>query len=256
MFEQERSAAVVGVAGGAGATRLTVELATTLARDGRDVAVFDAAFATQGLSQYVHGRIDADATRLLTDDEVAAESAMVDLDVETPGDVRLCPAYAPFERIARAKSGEAAERFGQEIRDATVAYDHVLVDTPPVADNPSIAAVNATDNVACVVPSSKRGVDTLARARDRLADIGVEPHRVVANRAAEPADPASTPVESADVAVPESDVETLAGTPVCVDGATGPFARALATTAEAVFDTQLDVTFPKEGLRERLASRF
>lgn len=256
MFEQDRSAAVVGVAGGAGATRLTVELATTLARDGRDVAVFDAAFATQGLSQYVHGRIDADLTRLLTDEDVTPEQAMVDLRVDTPGDVSVCPTYAPFERIARAKSGASAERFGQELRDATVAYDHVLVDTPPVADNPSIAAVNATDNVACVVPSSKRGADTLARVRDRLADIGVEPHRVVANRAEEPATRDSTPVESADVAVPESDVREVAGAPVCVDGATGPFARSLATTAEAVFDTQLDVEFPKEGLRTRLSARF
>lgn len=256
MFEQDRSAAVVGVAGGAGATRLTVELAATLARDGRDVAVFDASFATQGLSQYVHGRIDADVTRLVTDEDVTPEAAMVDLRVDTPGDVRVCPAYAPFERIARAKSGEAAERFGQEVRDATVAYDHVLVDTPPVADNPSIAAVNATDNVACVVPSSKRGVDTLARARDRLTDLGVDPHRVVANRTAEAVDPESTPVESADVAVPESEVREVAGAPVCVDGATGPFARRLATTAEALFDTQLDVEFPSEGLRGRLSSRF
>ncbi|WP_257299342.1 ParA family protein [Haloarchaeobius sp. FL176] len=253
MFEQDRSAAVMGVTGGAGATRLTVELATTLARDGRDVAVFDAAFATQGLSQYLHGRIDADLTRLLTDEEVTPEAAMVDLQVDTSGDVSVCPTYAPFERIARAKSGEAAERFGQELRDATVAYDHVLVDTPPVADNPSIAAVSATDTVACVVPSSKRGVDTLARTRDRLADLGVEPHRVVANGAAAPATGDSTPVESADVAVPESDVRGVTDAPVCIEDATGPFARSIATTAEAVFETQLDVEFPKEGLRTRLS---
>lgn len=253
MLETERSAAVVGVAGGAGGTRLTVELAATLARDGRDVAVFDAAYATQGLSQYVHGRIDTDVTRLLTDEDVLPDEAMVDLRTDTAGAVRVCPAYAPFERIARAKSGDAAERFGEVIRDATKAYDHVLVDTPPVAANPAIAAVDATDTVACVVPSSKRGVDTLARIRDRLADLGAAPRRVVANRTD---DGTGTPVESADVTVPESEVTEVTGAPVCVDGATGPFARSLATVAEATFDTQLDVTFPDGGLRGRLSSRF
>ena len=250
MQEQDRSAAILGVAGGAGATRLTVELGATLARDGRSVAVFDASFATQGLSQYVHGRIDADVTRLVTDESVEVDRAMLDLQVDAPGNIALCPAYAPFERIASAKSGGAAERFGRVIRDATRRYDHVLVDTPPVADNPSIAAVNATDRVACVVPSSKRGVDTLSRCRDRLADLGVDPHRVVANYAAAGSE---TPVETADVTVPESDVTDVAGAPVCVDGADGAFARSLATTAEAVFDTQLDVEFPRGGLRGRLS---
>ncbi|WP_435348142.1 ParA family protein [Haloarchaeobius sp. HRN-SO-5] len=251
MLEQDRSAAIVGVTGGAGATRLTVELGATLARDGRSVAVFDASFATQGLSQYVHGRIDTDATRLLTDESIDVHSALLDLRVDAAGSVALCPAYAPFQRIASAKSGAAAERFGQVIREAAQTYDHVLVDTPPVADNPSIAAVNAVDHVACIVPSSKRGIDTLSRTLDRLADIGVDPHRIVANYA-----DGETPVESADVAVPESEVTGVAGAPVCVDGAVGPFARSIATMAEAVFNTQLDVEFPRGGLRSRLASRF
>ncbi|SEO55941.1 hypothetical protein SAMN04487948_103228 [Halogranum amylolyticum] len=42
--------ALVGATGGAGVTRTAVELAATLARDGRDVAVLDAAYATEGLS--------------------------------------------------------------------------------------------------------------------------------------------------------------------------------------------------------------
>jgi cellulose biosynthesis protein BcsQ len=253
MFEPDRSAAIVGVAGGAGATRLTVELAATLARDSRSVAIFDASFATQGLSQYVHGRIDTDITRVLTDESVDPRDAMLDLHLDTPAQVSVCPAYASFEAFARAKSGTAADRLGTVIRRATDAYDHVLVDTPPVADNPSIAAVNAADNTALVVPPTKRGVDTLQRARDRLADIGVTPHRVIANRVS---DTDETPVEDADVSVPESDVTEVAGAPVCTPNATGPFARAVATSAEAVFDTQLDIEFPQGGLRERLSSRF
>ncbi|WP_435334565.1 AAA family ATPase [Haloarchaeobius sp. TZWWS8] len=252
MSAKERSAAIVGVAGGAGTTRLTVELAATLARDGRSVAVFDAAFATQGLAQYVKGRIDTDVTRLLTDESVQPSDAMVDLGIDAPASVSVCPAYAPFERLARAKSGAAAERFGDVIRDACTVYDHVLVDTPPVGDNPSIAAVNAAERVALVVPPTNRGVDSLQRMRDRLTDIGVEPDRVLANRA----EGTEHPVESAEVTVPEHEVSDVAGVPVCAPDATGAFARAVATSAEAVFNTQLDLEFPRGGLRSRLASRF
>lgn len=49
--------ALVGATGGAGTTRLSLELAAALATDGRDVAVLDAAFATQGLSDYVSGTL-------------------------------------------------------------------------------------------------------------------------------------------------------------------------------------------------------
>lgn len=59
--------ALVGATGGAGTTRLSLELAAALATDGRDVAVLDAAFATQGLSDYVSGTLDPDATALVTD---------------------------------------------------------------------------------------------------------------------------------------------------------------------------------------------
>ena len=67
--------ALVGATGGAGTTRTAVELAAMGARDGDDVAVVDAAFTTQGLSEYVAGRIDPDLTALLTDDPDAALSA-------------------------------------------------------------------------------------------------------------------------------------------------------------------------------------
>ena len=60
--------ALVGATGGAGTTRTAVELAAIGARDGSEVAVVDAAFTTQGLSEYVSGRIDPDLTTLLTDE--------------------------------------------------------------------------------------------------------------------------------------------------------------------------------------------
>ncbi|KKF39305.1 hypothetical protein FK85_29590 [Halorubrum saccharovorum] len=60
--------ALVGATGGAGTTRTAVELAALGARDVRDVAVVDAAFTTQGLSEYVSGRIGTDLTTLVTDE--------------------------------------------------------------------------------------------------------------------------------------------------------------------------------------------
>ncbi|MFB6271097.1 MAG: ParA family protein, partial [Halobacterium sp.] len=104
---ETRTAALVGVAGGAGTTRLAVETAAVLARDGASVGVFDAAFATQGLAQYVPGRIDADATRLVTADDAALADARYDLAPDAPGAVAAYPAFAPFGRIADAKSVDA-----------------------------------------------------------------------------------------------------------------------------------------------------
>ncbi len=74
--------ALVGAAGGAGTTRLAVESAATLAQTGRDVAVIDAAFGTQGLADYVDGRIETDVTALVTDDGVELADALTALDVD------------------------------------------------------------------------------------------------------------------------------------------------------------------------------
>ena len=49
-----------------------------------------------------------DVTELVTDER---EAGLVELPVEVSGRVRCCPAHAPFERLARAKTAEAAQRF-------------------------------------------------------------------------------------------------------------------------------------------------
>lgn len=246
MTEAVRSVALVGVAGGAGATRLSVETATALARDGRDVVVFDAAFATQGLAQYVPGRIDTDVTRLLTDTSVAPSDAVVDLSLDVDGRVAVCPAYAPFTDLAAAKSADAAERFGNVLRETADVFDHVLVDAPPVGDNPSVAAVNATDRVALVAPASRRGADALPRARDRLCDVDATADVVVANRGD------AGHVESADVAVPESAVTDVTGAPACAPGGRGAYHAAVGRVAETAFDVDLDVDLAPRGVASRL----
>jgi len=225
------TAALVGATGGAGATRLTVEFAAAMARDGREVAVLDAAFATQGLAGYLQGRIDPDVTALATEERSLAEG-LVELPVHASGRVVCCPAYAPFERLARAKTPEAARQFESFVRDAAVGYDHVLVDAPPVAANQALAAVSATDRTVLVAPATARGRDALPRMRDRLDDVGVSDPRVVRNEA--------TDDETADATLPENDVTAPANAPVADDG-DGAFTEAVVDAVDATLDVSLDV---------------
>ena len=223
-------AAFVGAAGGAGTTRTVVEVAAALAADGREVAVLDGAFATQGLSGYLSGRIDPDLTELLTDSADADLSQGLyglDLGESVPGRVAVCPAAAPFERLARAKRPEAAQRFESRIRAAT-RFDSVLVDVPPIAANQAVAAVNAADRHVVVAPGSERGDDAVGRCHDRLADLGVEASLVVATRGE---------LATADVAIPATDVTDERNAPTVPDD--GEFAAAIERVAAAVTSRDL-----------------
>ncbi|PSP78780.1 hypothetical protein BRC81_07090 [Halobacteriales archaeon QS_1_68_20] len=246
MDDTPSTVAVVGVCGGAGATRLTVEVAATLARTGRDVLAFDVAFATQGLVDYVPGDVDPDATAVLADDEPLAE-ATVDLPWETDGRVAACPARAPFERFARAGTAGAARSLESALASASDRFDVVLVDAPPVSTNPAVAAVTTADRVGLVAPASGRGVNALQRVRGRLADVGADADVVVANRA----DGENT-VGSADVAVPESDASSVERAPAVLDP-DAAFAPSVARASEALVDDALDLSFPEKGLLERLS---
>lgn len=238
--------ALVGVCGGAGGTRLTIEVAATLARAGRDVAMFDAAFATQGLSDYVPGQIDPDATAVLADEE-PFEEATVELPWETDGRAVACPARAPFERLARAGTAGAARRLEDVLARASEQFDAVLVDAPPVSTNAAVAAVTSVDRVGLVVPASDRGVNALQRVRGRLDDVGGRADFVVANCAA-----SDHPVGSADVAVPQSEVGGVEGAPAVLDP-DPKFAPAVARAAEALTGESLALEFPEEGVLGRFS---
>jgi cellulose biosynthesis protein BcsQ len=235
------TAALVGATGGAGTTRTAVELAAVLAADGRDVAVLDAAYATQGLSEYLSGTVRPDLTALVTD---AADDplsvGLTDLGVvDAPGRVACCPAHAPFERLARAKRPAAAERLEDRIAEAADAFDAVLVDTPPVASNPAVAAVTTADRVAIVAPATTRGADGVQRIGARVADVGAGVDAVVATRGE---------LSAADVTIPASDVTEAGAAPACLDEGAGAFGAAVARAAEVSLATDLDVDVGEEGL--------
>lgn len=230
--------AFVGVAGGVGTTRTVVETAATLARGGRSVAVLDAAFGTQGLSTYADGRLDPDLTAVLLD-EAGFSAAGVDIWPDLDGDAALYPAHAPFERLARAKSVDAAQRLESCVDRATGQYDYVLLDVPPVADNQAVAAVRAADRRVLVAPATERGNDHLPRMRGRLVDLGFEADAVVATFADDGA-----VLSDPDHELPTGERGVVV--PTAVDPDT-EFAPAVAATTEALCDCELDVEFPEEG---------
>lgn len=232
--------ALVGVTGGAGTTRLAVELAATLARTGRSVAIIDAAYATQGLSTYVPSRIDDDITAVATG-EANLPDARYPLELGVDGRVELYPAHAPFERLARAKTPESSQRLESVIDDVADRVDHVLLDVPPIAANQAVAAVTTANQRVLVTPATRRGADLLPRQQGRLRDIGVQATEVVATRADSES---AVAIEDADHAIPAADPNAVE--PTCLDLET-ELAPAVAATAEALFDVDLDLTFDSEG---------
>ncbi|MDR9381739.1 MAG: ParA family protein [Natronomonas sp.] len=184
--------AFVGAAGGVGTTRLTLESGRLLAGNGIDTAILDASYGTQGLSDRVSGRLDPDVTALCLR-ETPLEEGLVDLPMEGAGRLAACPAHAPFERLARAKAPDAAERFGELIDEAARHFECVLVDTPPVATNPAVAAVTAVETVAMICDDD-RAQSALPRTEDRLADVGTDSSATFVTRTSEHPD--------ADVAIP------------------------------------------------------
>lgn len=232
--------AFVGATGGAGTTRVAVETAATLARAGRSVAVLDAALDTQGLARFAEGRIDPDLTSVLTDEAPLAD-ALVPAWSDLPGRAALAPVHAPFERLARAKSEAAARRLSEAIRQAATEFEYVVVDVPPVADNPAVAAVTTVQRRALVAPAGQRGRDSLSRMRGRLADVGADADAVVATDLA--GDGSTVP--DADHRLPNGDRAAVPPTSVSPDA---EFAPAVAEATSALLDADLDLEFPSEGL--------
>ncbi|MXR41748.1 ParA family protein [Halobaculum sp. WSA2] len=256
-----RSLALVGAVGGAGTTRTAVECAAALARDGREVAVLDAAYATQGLGEFVRGRIDPDLTGLCLDPERSLDEGLYDLDASVEGRIALAPASAPFERLARASDDAAAQALADRVAEAVARFDHVLVDVPPIAANPSIAAVHAVDRVAIVAPDTEHGADGRRRQRDVLRDVDAPDGDPAVIAVAVPGsgdrtdgsgdDGNGSGGTDADATVPRGPVE-FAAAPACLG--TDAFAAGVVAATETLFETELDVEFGETGVIGRLSA--
>ena len=261
--------ALVGATGGAGTTRTAVELAALGARDGRDVAVVDAAFTTQGLSEHVTGRIGTDCTSLITDEAdaplsaathpiaVAAESGDCGRsggagEADLPGSADAVPARAPFERLARAKTAEAAQKLERRIDEAASAYDAVIVDAAPVGSNEAVGAVTAADRVEAVYPATTHGRDAVQRLRGRIADIGESVDGSIAVARDRDSEGDGEIGDGDAVVLPGTD-PAVASAPVAATG-TGAYTRAIADAYASAFDTAVDVELDEPGVFDRLRS--
>ncbi len=251
--------ALVGATGGAGTTRTVVELAAIGARGGHDVAVIDAAFGTQGLSEYVRDRIGTDLTALITDDTgvslsaathtIVGDGAPVDRLNDLPGRVELIPARAPFERVARAKTAEAARKLERRVDEAATSYDAVVIDCSPVASNEAVAAVTVVDRVGAVRPATPHGIDALQRLRGRIADVGTTVDTSVAVRRGVDTE-TDAAIDDADVVLPPTD-PAVAAAPTVASGSTA-YAEAIVDSYARLFDTSVDIEFDNGGIFERL----
>jgi len=161
--------------------------------------VLDAAYATQGLADRIEGEITPDMTELCLED-APLESGLIDRAIDGGGRLSVCPARAPFCRLAEAKAPEAAERFETRVGEAARRFEHVLIDTPPIAANQAIAAATSADTVA-VVCDGARAEAAVPRTADRLQDIGVERFVTVVTRTSEHPE--------ADVCVPDFGAGTV-----------------------------------------------
>ena len=231
--------ALVGAAGGVGTSRTALELGATAARDGQDVVVIDAAYGTQGLADYVDGRLAPDLTALVTDRrDDALAAGLVELGGDLAGELTVAPVRAPFERLARAKTPEAARAFETRLAEAANRATLVLVDTPPVASNQAVAVVTSVDRVVAVTRPTDRGGDAVQRLRGRLQDVGSELDATLAV-----GDDAPETV-SPDAVVPERDA-TLADVPLAATDR--EFAVAAAPAAEVAGAT-VDLEPASDGL--------
>ena len=272
--------ALVGATGGAGTTRTAVELAAIGARDGLDVAVVDAAFTTQGLSEYVSGRIDPDLTTLLTDEPETSLSAAAypiagteDARGENagggnaggedtrraannaagaalPGRVDAIPARAPFERLARAKTAEAARTLERRIDEAATAYDAVVVDAAPLGSNEAVAAATCVDRAVAVRPATAHGRDATQRLRGRMADVGGGLDATLAvDRAAADGGEGTDGAGDEAVEIPTTD-PSVSAAPTAARGE-GAHARAMTAAYETAFDASTGIEFADTGLVDR-----
>ncbi|MFC7097494.1 AAA family ATPase [Halobaculum marinum] len=243
------SIAFVGAVGGAGTTRTAVECAAALARGGRDVAVLDAAYATQGLSEHVDGRIDPDVTSLCLDPDRPLTDGLYDLDLDaaTEGRVALAPARAPFERVARAKAVDPARELEHRVAEAGEQFDHVIVDTPPIAANQAVAAVHAVDRVALVRPDTPHGADGVRRQLDALRDVEAPDGNPVVVAVGEREGAGEAP----DVTVPRGP-PSVAAAPACLGR--DEVAAGTVAAAESLFGVDLGVEFETTGVVDRISA--
>lgn len=174
-------------------------------------------------------------------------------DWDVPGSVAAVPARAPFERLVRAKTTDAARRLGAACADLRERADHVLLSVPPVAANQHVAAVETADRVVAVAPSTDRGADGLRRLRDRLADLDTATDAVAATGTERGADTTTGDgLAAADATLPDTERPPIA-TPAALGD--DESAAAIVAAVERLLGVDTSVTVDTDGTLDEVRRR-
>lgn len=166
---------LTAAADGQGTTSLAMNLATTIAREGRKVLIADLNYANPNLAR----TLEIDGTRGLT--ELVADGDPLEL-IRTTSIARLdvLPAGAkPADSGAMLND----DRFLRLLTNLTSAYDHVIFDAAPLSrgDDARIVA-SVCDGTVLVSRPSPASLRRTAGARDLLLTVGANLLGVVLNR--------------------------------------------------------------------------
>ncbi|QZA89392.1 AAA family ATPase [Salinarchaeum sp. IM2453] len=225
------TAAFTGVVGGVGTTRVAIETAGVLAAQGHAAAVLDVNFSTQGLAGYVDAPLEADMMDALIDPSCTKEGICT---IEKPVDGKLgvIPAFGPLSKIAEASKTEHAQQLDAVIEQMPPEYDFIIIDTPPVATNPSLAGITAADDIVAITQDTQRGIDGLRRMHERLSDIDVDVDKQIITFTDN-----SSFIDNPTAAIPELPPTDPNSVPVTIHGT---HSSEFSSVAEAVFPSVSD----------------
>jgi secretion/DNA translocation related CpaE-like protein len=168
--------AVVGGAGGVGASTFAATLALTAAQDGRRSLLIDGDPLGGGLDLLL-GVEEAAGARWSAIDPGPGRLSPAQLDAALPhvGSVALLSADSP--RAAEAPVVASVVDAGRR------GFDAVVIDCPPPGDAHIGTWVAVADRVIVIASAHVHGASATARVLQRLAGLGVHPEVVVAERA-------------------------------------------------------------------------
>jgi pilus assembly protein CpaE len=231
--------AVVGAKGGVGCTTVACELAASLARDGRSVALFDAR------AYFGDVALHLDLTPAYTLADVAERAD--DLDGAFLATVAQLHEGSGVHVVAAPLNPEEADgiqagHLQRALELLRGEFDFVVADLPRITDEAALQCLDKSDLVVLVTTSD---VPSLVRAKQHLALLeqlghGAEKVRVVANRSSRPGvlageDPLRAIGVEAAAYVP-CDADALeaslaSGRPLCAAAPKSKFAAAFAGLA-------------------------
>lgn len=154
-----------------------INLATTMAEDGRKVLVLDCDLRKPSISHYLKiGRSQKGVTDVLLGD-ASLESSIVrfsDLKIHV-----LCAGTVP-PNPAELLAGDGFKKLMERLRQE---YDYIFIDTPPVSVVTDATIVgHLADGAIMVVRSKYATVDVINLAKKRLTDVGIKIFGVIITR--------------------------------------------------------------------------